>query len=102
MNGTAVPPRVTLAVPRLSYVSEPGQTVGVTYQVYDKGKLVGTGLPTATLLIDQTVRFTANFVPEAGHTYTIEMDANDINGNHVVHTYDLVCPGKATAKKRKG
>ena len=94
-----VPPIVSLAVPRLAYSSPAGTSIGVTYQVFDGSRLISRGAPAGELRADGTVRFVADFEPQAGRTYTIEMDANDINGNHVVHTYDLVAPGKASARK---
>jgi hypothetical protein len=42
----------------------------------------------------------ANFTPEAGKTYTAEIDAGDVSGNHSIWTYDLVAPAKATAAKK--
>lgn len=94
-----VQPTVVLSVPRLAYASPPGSTIGITYRVFDGGKMVGNGYPTAALQFDQTVRFVAAFTPSAGKTYSIEMDANDIHGNHVVRTYNLVASGKSTASK---
>ncbi|HET7045575.1 MAG TPA: cellulase family glycosylhydrolase [Gaiellaceae bacterium] len=93
-------PTVSLEVPKLAYSSEPGSIVGITYRVFDGRKLIAIGQPTAALRFDQTVRFVADFDPVAGRTYSIEMDANDINGNHVVRTYNLTAPGKVTAKKK--
>jgi hypothetical protein len=95
-----VPPTIKLVVPQLAVVASPGASIGITYQVFDGGSMIATGQPASTISIDQTVRFTAGFTPVAGHTYTIEMDANDINGNHVVRTYSLVTPGKSSARKR--
>jgi hypothetical protein len=96
-----IPPTIDLAVPRLAYASAAGEEVGITYFVSDGGKVVGTGYPATTLRADGTVRFTAQFTPEAGHTYQIQMDAQDAHGDHAVHTYALVVPGKAASKTTK-
>ncbi|HSP71156.1 MAG TPA: cellulase family glycosylhydrolase [Gaiellaceae bacterium] len=100
-----VPPLITLAVPRLAYASAPGETIGVTYFVSDGGKVVGNGYPAVPLRPDGTVQFVAQFTPEAGKTYQIQMDAQDSHGNHAVRTYALVAPmaakaGKSTTTKR--
>jgi aryl-phospho-beta-D-glucosidase BglC (GH1 family) len=89
-----VPPVVSLAVPRLAFVSPAGALVGVTYHVFDGAAEIAVGQPQVPLRIDGTVRFTAEFTPVAGKTYSIVMDANDINGNNVIRTYALVTSSK--------
>lgn len=96
-----VPPLITLAVPRLAYQSAPGETIGVTYFVYDGAKVVGTGYPALPLRTDGTVQFVAQFTPDPGKTYQIQMDAQDSHGNHSVRTYALVSPKSAKSAKKK-
>ena len=47
------------------------------------------GQPAARLRTNQSVSFVANFKPVWGQSYSIEMDAGDISGNHAFTTYDL-------------
>lgn len=98
-----VPPIVTLTVNRFAYGDPPGTIIGIKYFVSDPtGKVVGSsgsGEPAVPLLPNATVRFAAQFTPEAGKTYQIQMEAQDANGNVVTHTYALVAPGKAKAAK---
>jgi len=94
-----IPPSIKLPVPRLAFVNEIGSSIGVTYRVYQARKFTAVGQAAAPLRSDGTVAFVARFTPVAGKTYTIDMDANDISGNHARHTFTLVVPGTTTAKK---
>jgi len=94
-----VPLLVTLRVPRLAYSDQVGTPIGVTYRVLEQGKVVTIGQPQVPLRSDGSIKFVAVFSPEPGADYDLEMDANDINGNHVVHTYALFTEGKKALKK---
>jgi aryl-phospho-beta-D-glucosidase BglC (GH1 family) len=98
-----VAPKIKLAVPRLAYQTTPGSTIGITWKVYDGAKIVALGQAASPLQIDNSVTFVASsFRPVAGKTYTLDMDANDISGNHAVWTYSLVGPpAKSAAAKKK-
>jgi hypothetical protein len=95
-----VAPSLTVAVPRLAAVTPAGDQIGVNYKIWDGKRLVTVDQATPTLRTDQSVAFVANFTPEAGKTYTAEIDAGDVSGNHSIWTYDLVAPAKATAAKK--
>lgn len=97
-----VPPLITLHVPRFAFTDPVGTPIGLTYRVYQGAKLVAIGQPQVPLRSDATVKFVAVFTPDPGQTYTIEMSANDINGNTVDHTYALLpASTKKTAAKSK-
>lgn len=94
-----VAPTIRLAVPRLAFASSAGASIGVTYRVWRRGKLVAIGQPAPRLRISQSVSFVAKFKPAAGMTYTIDMVAGDINGNYAIATYSLVTTGKTSVSK---
>jgi hypothetical protein len=90
-----VRPTIKLPVPRLAFVTPAGSTIGVTYRVYQGTRIVAVGQPAPRLLLNQSVRFVANFKPVWGQSYSIEMDAGDISGNHAYDTYALLVTGGA-------
>jgi Cellulase (glycosyl hydrolase family 5) len=95
-------PTINLAVPRLAAVTQPGELIGVDYQVFDGTKRVAIGQAAPPLKTDNSVSFVAAFKPVAGKTYSIEMDANDPSGNHALWTYSLeTSGGKAATTKKK-
>ena len=85
-----VAPTIKVPVPQLAYGSPVGSTIGVTYRVYDKTKLVAVAQPAPRLQVDQSISFVARFRPARRKTYTIVMDMNDINGGGTRITYCLV------------
>lgn len=91
-------PLLTLPVPRFAYTSTAGARIGITYRIYYRGNLIALGQPQAPLGFDGKVRFLADFTPLAGDTYTITIDANDVNGDHAQRTDTLVAPLAATTK----
>jgi len=94
-----VKPTIKLPVPRLAFVSPAGSTIGVTYRVYQGTRTVAVGQPAPRLQINQSVSFVASFTPAPRNRYTIEIDAGDISGNHVLATYNLLTaavPGTGT------
>lgn len=96
-------PTLNVPVPRLAAVTPAGSPIGVNYRVYDGKKLVDVDQATPPLRVDQSVSFRASFKPDAGKTYTVDIDAGDVSGNHSIWTYDLVAPAakKAVVKKKK-
>ncbi len=52
--------------------------------------MVAVGQPAPRLQINQSVSFVASFTPAPRNRYTIEIDAGDISGNHVLATYNLL------------
>jgi len=84
-----VKPTIKLPVPRLAFGSPAGSTIGVTYRVYHGTQVLAVGQPAPRLQVNQSVSFVASFLPAPRNKYTIEIDAGDINGNHVLATYNL-------------
>ena len=78
---------VSVYVPYLTFYTPVGALVGVTYHVYDKGKLIVSGEPQSNIQPDSSVSFTPLFTPLKGHTYMIQASVNDPNGN--VQTRDV-------------
>ena len=85
-----VKPTIKLPVPRLAFVTPAGSAIGITYRVYRGPRMVAIGQPSSRLQTNQSVSFVASFTPAPRQTYTIEMDAGDISGNHVLATYNLL------------
>jgi hypothetical protein len=76
-----IPPTITMYVAYIAYHNLPGGLFGITYHVYDDGRLILSGEPTSPLAPDQSVTFTPTFTPELGHTYAVIATINDPNGN---------------------
>jgi hypothetical protein len=76
-----VSPRVTMYVPYLAHYAGPGSSIGITYSVFDGAKLVASAQPVATLAVDQSITFTPKFKPVKGHTYAVNVVANEQNGH---------------------
>ena len=85
-----VKPTIKLPVPRLAFVTPAGSAIGITYRVYHGTTMVAVGQPAPRLQTNQSVSFVASFTPAPSQRYTIEMDAGDLSGNHVVVTYSLL------------
>ncbi len=92
-----VRPTIRLPVPRLAFATPAGSTIGVTYRVFQGARMVAIGQPAPRLQTNQSVRFVADFKPAGGQSYTIEMDAGDISGNHAFATYSLRATDGANA-----
>lgn len=84
------PPVVRMWFPYLAYYSQPGSTIGMTYKVYDGGHFVAVAQPAALLQPDYSVVFVPKFTPVKGHTYTITVTANEVNGHTETRTVDVV------------
>jgi hypothetical protein len=76
----AANPVVRVELPKIAYYSSPGSTVGMTYRVFDKAKLVAVAQPAVPLRIDSSVSFPVQFTPAAGKTYTVTVEANAATG----------------------
>jgi hypothetical protein len=85
-----VPPNVKLYVPYLTFQTQSGAVLGITYRVYDGAKLLAVGQPASPLSPDQSVTFTAAFQPVSKKTYRLTADVNDASGNHVTRTVAIV------------
>ena len=92
-----VNPTIKLPVPRLAFAAAAGSAIGITYRVYHGTRMVAIGQPESRLQTNQSVSFVASFTPAPSQRYTIEMDAGDISGNHVVVTYSLLTTDGSSA-----
>ena len=93
-----VAPTIQLSLPQLAWAKGAGTPVGLTYRVYDGGKLIAVSQPNKVLQIDDSVSFVANFRPAAGKTYTIDMDADNLSGGRIKITYNLVTTANSARK----
>lgn len=85
-------PTVILYVPEISYYSQPGSTVGITYTIKNqKGVVFSQGEPQASLNPDQSVAFHPNFVVDRDDIYTVTARVNDASG-HVETVVTLLVP----------
>ena len=62
------------------------ERVGISYQVFDKGKLIVAGGPDSALGVDDWVGFTPVFTPVHKHTYIIKIVAGNIHGDFAHRT----------------
>ncbi len=92
-----VKPTIKLPLPQLAFVSPAGSTIGVTYRVYQGTRMIAVGQPAPRLQINQSVSFVARFTPAPRNKYTIDIDAGDMNGNHVLATYSLLTTAPQSA-----
>jgi hypothetical protein len=74
-------PTVTLPFRELAANARPGDTIGITFRVFRRGKLVATGQPATRLAQDTTARFSlTGFRPAKRTTYVVRIEANTVNG----------------------
>jgi hypothetical protein len=74
-------PRITVFVPYLSFYSQAGSVIGVTYTVYDGSRTVTSGQTQIPLAADQSVTFTPTFAAAKKHSYRVVVTANEVNGH---------------------
>ncbi len=77
---------VTMYMPYLSHYANVGAQIGITYKVYDGKRFISSGQPVALLAADQSIRFTPVFPTVKGHTYTVSVVANEVNGHTEART----------------
>jgi hypothetical protein len=82
---------VTVPLRELAGNARPGDTVGIHFRVYLRGKLVGVGTPATRLAQDATARFKlAGFRPAKRATYVVRVEANTANGGRASRELTLV------------
>ena len=78
---SGVSPTATIPVRELAANARPGDTVGITYRVFLRGKLIASASPATRLVQDATVRLKLNgFRPAKRSTYVVRIEANTVNG----------------------
>jgi hypothetical protein len=86
-------PMVTVPLREYGTGTAAGESVGVNFRVFEKGKLVANGQASAPFGSDATVRVPLRgFVPVRKRTYTVQLEANVFSGGGVklARTYTLV------------
>lgn len=66
-----------------------GSPIGITYKVFDRGKLVTVAQPQLGLGRDAWVSVPLSFTPLKGHVYVVKVTAGDTNGASVDRTLTL-------------
>ena len=90
VKGGVANPAVRVPTTKLAYRSGAGSSVGLTYKVFQRGRLLAVEQPLATIGIDGWITIRPRFTPARGVTYTLEVEAGDVNGNKVQRTLTLV------------
>jgi len=83
-------PAVKLYFPLLYLYQGPGGTIGMTYTVSNKNRVIATQQPVATFLGDESVTVPLAFKAVKGQVYTVHVVANEVNGHTEVETATLV------------
>ena len=90
VKGGVANPAVRVPTTKLAYRSGAGSRVGLTYKVFQRGRLLVVEQPVAAIGIDGWITIRPRFTPARGVTYTLEVDVGDVNGNKVQRTLTLV------------
>jgi Cellulase (glycosyl hydrolase family 5)/Glycosyl hydrolase catalytic core len=79
---------------RFAYASGIGSTVGMTYRVFQNGRrpdpLIKVAQPVSRVARDGWVSFRPQFTPVLRRTYTVTVEAGDINGNQVKRSLTVI------------
>jgi len=85
VRGGVASPMVTVPLRQYGAGTNPGEMVGFTVTIRDRGALVASMQPTAPFGIDTTASFRlTGFQPVKGRTYTVTIEANVFSGGGVV------------------
>lgn len=93
-------PVVRVSVLPIGAYSLVGTGIGVTYTVWSGNTAIVTQQPVVPLERDGWITLRPEFTPQAGRTYTLTVEANDISGHAVARTIVLTRP-LAAAKTRR-
>ena len=88
-------PTLRFSALAMAHLSGVGGRVGLTYRVFrgqseNSQALMVVGQPEASIQIDGWVTFRPTFTPQIGQTYTVRVEANDINGIRVQRTLTVI------------
>jgi hypothetical protein len=85
VRGGSADPRVTIPLREYGAGTATGESVGVNFRVFEKGKLVTVGQASAPFGFDACVRIPlTGFTPRKRATYVVETEANVFSGGGVV------------------
>jgi hypothetical protein len=90
VKGRSPSPAVRVPTTKLAYRSGPGSTVGITYKVFERGKLLVVEQPVTRIASDNWITLRPRFTPARGRTYLLQVEVGDINGNKVERTLTLI------------
>jgi hypothetical protein len=86
-----VSPTATIPLRELAANARPGDTVGITYRVFLRGKLIASASPATRLAQDATVRLKLNgFRPAKRSTYVVRIEANTVNGGRATRELTVI------------
>jgi Cellulase (glycosyl hydrolase family 5) len=74
-------PMVNMSVREFAASNRPGAPVGITYRLMQGSRPIAVEQPQSLLGIDGWTRFRVDTALRKGATYTLTVEANDINGN---------------------
>jgi hypothetical protein len=83
-------PAVRVPTTKLAYRSGPGSPVGLTYKVFERGRLLVVEQPVVRIANDNWITLRPRFTPVRRRTYVLTVEAGDVNGNKVVRTLTLI------------
>lgn len=90
VKGGRANPAVRVPTTKLAYRSGVGSRVGLTYKVFERGRLLVVEQPVTTIARDGWITIRPRFTPARGRTYTLEVEVGDINGNKVQRRLTLI------------
>jgi hypothetical protein len=82
-------PTVSVSVREFGATNRAGAPIGITYKVSASPTVVAIGQPQVRLGIDGWVKFRIDYAVKKGTTYTVTVDANDVNGKTVKRTLTI-------------
>jgi hypothetical protein len=90
VKGGRANPAVRVPTTRIGYRAGVGTRVGITYKVFERGRLIRVEQPVSTIAFDNWITIRPSFTPARGRTYTLQVDVNDPFGNKASRTLTLV------------
>jgi hypothetical protein len=91
VRGGTASPAVAVPLRELANNVRPGDTIGVNYRVFLRGKLVAAGQPATRLSMDAVARFRlTGFRPAKRSTYVVRIEANTANGGLAARELTIV------------
>jgi hypothetical protein len=91
VRGGITAPAVAVPLRELAANLRAGDTIGITFRVFLRGKVVATGQPATTLGPDAVARFRlGGFKPAKKTTYVVRLEANTANGGRAARELTIV------------
>jgi hypothetical protein len=82
-------PTVSVSVREFGATNRTGAPIGVTYKLSSSPTVAAIGQPQVRLGIDGWIKFRVDYAVRKGKTYTLSVDANDVNGLTVRRTLTI-------------